>query len=413
MTNLYLPALKEILKVTLLPNFMYKFLSFIFFCLLTAGNFSFGNGLYLKDSIGIEKKNGKNFILHKIEAKETFYSLSKRYKVSIDDIVNNNIETREGLKIDQIIKIPFNVADLNNSESIVINNNKGADKLSKGSFLHRVKPSETLYSISKLYNVKVEELKNWNLLSGNEVNIDQELVIKKDQIQPAIQSETESNAQIINFSDTLKPNIQTEGSEARVVHTVEPTQTLFSISKMYNVSVEDIKNWNSLENSELNVGQKLTVIQKTEQQVRSEAKVEKKPEFLANDDSLPKQKFEEYEASTKRTSKAETEKAEKVKPAQKIDNSGGGNKIIELGFAEVIEGTDDTKKFRALHKTAPVGTIIQVKNEMNNLSVFVRVLGTLPNTGSNDKVLIKITKAAYERLGAIDPRFPVELSYVP
>jgi len=66
-----------------------------------------------------------------------------------------------------------------------------------------------------------------------------------------------------------------------------------------------------------------------------------------------------------------------------------------------------------MHRTAPIGTIMQVKNEMNNLTVFVRVIGKLPDTGENTNVTIRISKTAYDRLGAIDKRFPVEISYIP
>lgn len=48
--------------------------------------------------------------------------------------------------------------------------------------------------------------------------------------------------------------------------------------------------------------------------------------------------------------------------------------------------------FLALHRTAPVGTIMQVRNQMNDLSVFVKVIGKLPDTGANDKVVVKISK---------------------
>lgn len=52
------------------------------------------------------------------------------------------------------------------------------------------------------------------------------------------------------------------------------------------------------------------------------------------------------------------------------------NKVTESGFAEVIEGNSDSPKYLALHKTAPVGTIIQVKNEANGQKLFVRVIGS-------------------------------------
>jgi rare lipoprotein A (peptidoglycan hydrolase) len=84
-----------------------------------------------------------------------------------------------------------------------------------------------------------------------------------------------------------------------------------------------------------------------------------------------------------------------------------------MGLASPIAGKTDTQKYLALHRTAQVGTIIQVRNEMNNLSVFVRVVGKLPNTGINDKITIRITQAAYESLGGINDRIPVEISYIP
>lgn len=56
---------------------------------------------------------------------------------------------------------------------------------------------------------------------------------------------------------------------------------------------------------------------------------------------------------------------------------------------------------------------MQVRNEMNNLSVFVKVVGKLPDTGANDKLVVKITQKAYERLAAVDKRFRVEVTYLP
>jgi LysM repeat protein len=370
------------------------------------------------DSLGLEKKDGKSFILHKVDAKETFYSISKRYSISIDDIVNNNLETREGLKIDQILWIPYNQPQNTTIQNTAQSGSPTGIKAQQGSIVHKVKPSETMFSISRQYNVKIDDIKSWNNILGNELKIGQDLIIRSENISPqnqqALETKSPSQNPVDSPSISSEKSITVDATDAMIVHTVESTQTLFSISRMYNVTVEDLKKWNELEQSELNVGQKLIVKRRTEQEVLAEVKPEKKPDITAHDKTVIKEKFEEYEASTQRTSKAENEKAEKMKPPQTpVANASGGSKIIELGFAEVIEGTDDTKKFRALHKTAPVGTIIQVKNEMNNLSVFVRVLGTLPSTGSNDKTLIKITKAAYERLGAIDPRFPVEISYVP
>ena len=95
-----------------------------------------------------------------------------------------------------------------------------------------------------------------------------------------------------------------------------------------------------------------------------------------------------------------------------IDETGFTTKT-ESGLAEVIQGTEDSKKFLALHRSLPVGTILMVKNEMNNEIVFVRVLGKLPDTGSNENIVIKISQAAYNRLKGVGQRFRVQLSYIP
>jgi hypothetical protein len=96
-----------------------------------------------------------------------------------------------------------------------------------------------------------------------------------------------------------------------------------------------------------------------------------------------------------------------------VANTVGFPKVIEAGLAESISDSGDTEGYYALHRSAPVGTILQVRNEMNNLSVFVKVVGKLPDTGANDKLVVKITQKAYERLAAVDRRFRVEVTYLP
>ncbi|HET6539418.1 MAG TPA: peptidoglycan-binding protein, partial [Chryseolinea sp.] len=101
-------------------------------------------------------------------------------------------------------------------------------------------------------------------------------------------------------------------------------------------------------------------------------------------------------------------KEQTIRISESVKNS---DEILQTGLAELIEGTSGNRKYLALHRNAPVGTIMKVRNEMNNREVFVRVMGKLPETALNDKLVIKISKSAYDRLGAIDPRFRVEVTY--
>jgi hypothetical protein len=56
--------------------------------------------------------------------------------------------------------------------------------------------------------------------------------------------------------------------------------------------------------------------------------------------------------------------------------------------------------------------VIEVKNQMNNQSIFARVVGKLPETGLNKNVLLRVSNAAFEQLKALDASIPVEIGYV-
>jgi len=112
--------------------------------------------------------------------------------------------------------------------------------------VHIVKSGETLYRISRIYNVKVEEIKQWNQLSGDNLDIGQKLVLQNKVVantpSPATVTPTPSNP-----------------AQTAIIHTVEKGETLYRISQKYNVEVFDIKSWNDLFSNDLNVGQKLKI----------------------------------------------------------------------------------------------------------------------------------------------------------
>ena len=86
--------------------------------------------------------------------------------------------------------------------------------------------------------------------------------------------------------------------------------------------------------------------------------------------------------------------------------------VTETGVATWIqEGQVNPDKYYALHRTAPIGTIIKVTNRMNNQFVYVKVVGSLPDTGENENIIIKVSQAVSSKLNALDPLFQVELSY--
>ncbi len=120
------------------------------------------------------------------------------------------------------------------------NTSSGVDKTEKSvnedtaepGRIHTVQPGESIYSISSMYGISVGELIDLNNLPGNSVDIGQVLIISKG------------------------------GSIKNQYHTVLPSETLFSISKKYGVSLNDLRRLNNLNtNSSLPVGMSLIISQ--------------------------------------------------------------------------------------------------------------------------------------------------------
>lgn len=202
------------------------------------------------DSIGIKTKGDKKYIIHQVTQGETFYSLSKRYNLSVEDIkvANNSGET---LSIGQELYLPIKSKETTTPTAEFQN-------------IHVVGSQETLFSISRRYKVSVQDLKKWNSLESNDIKIGQKLI----------------------FSDP-------EPQKAKQTHTVESKETLYSLARKYGVSVEAIRKANDIsEQNTISIGQTL-IIPIVEQQIPE------KKESLVTTKSMIKVKEHEAFSKTK------------------------------------------------------------------------------------------------------------------
>lgn len=105
-------------------------------------------------------------VVHKVKAKETFFAISRIYGVEIDDILAwNQLNLQDGLEVNQEIKV-------------LVPKTK-ARVIGLKEVLHEVKAGETLWSISKLYDVTVEDIMKWNNKKSNELSPGDRLKILK------------------------------------------------------------------------------------------------------------------------------------------------------------------------------------------------------------------------------------------
>ena len=108
--------------------------------------------------------------------------------------------------------------------------NKFKDQVSFDNYImHYVSMGETLYSISQKYNVSVEDIKLENGLNNDQISLGMELKIQRSQ------------------------------KSAIIVYKVLSGDTLYSISRKFNVTVEEIKSWNKISDNAINVGQNIEI----------------------------------------------------------------------------------------------------------------------------------------------------------
>lgn len=314
------------------------------------------------DSLRMETINGKPFVVHQVGEKETLYSLSKRYGTTVADILTQNPTADAGLEIGQILKIPYGGKP---KPASVVQTSNG--------IVHKVAPKETLFSIARLYNVSVDEIKTWNNLKESTLSTGQEILIRK--------YSTSQSTEVKTVTATSTATAKT--------HTVAAKETFYSIGRLYGISVEQIKEWNSLQSNELSIGQVLVVSAPVTGATRQVATVNTATQTVA----------------PVVTTTAVTPKTETITISESIS---GSDEIREAGLAALIEGTEGSRKYLAQHKSVPPGTILKIRNLANNQEVFVRVTG--PATTVDDNVMIWISKSAYDRLGAAD-KFRAEITY--
>lgn len=244
------------------------------------------------DSLGIQKIEGKNYIVHKVRGDETLYSLLKKYECSSGDVLACNPELKNSSKIyiNQIIKFP----------TTYVTTEPVAKKAGSNEYI--VKPGETLYSLSRNLGIPLEELRAINGLSDNNIRSGQKL-----------------------FLNTTAKSLATNGMLTKPSHPLPPVNE--------------------------NVG---VIV---------------------------------------------------------VPNAPVGEKVIEIGIAQVINTGRKSNKHLALHRTAPVGSLMTITNEATGDRVVVKVIGPLPATGENENIVVRISPTAYNKLKPRDSSLRAEVVY--
>ncbi len=158
----------------------------LIFILLITGLNSSGSpavtAINQKDSLGLHEVNGKTYILHEVDPGETLYSISRRYGVTVEEIVAANVIAQaDAIRVGQVLKIPLpepepaETAEENGSES---NGSETEETNETRIIQYEVQPGETLYSICQQFGADIEEVARVNHLTDYQIQAGQILLIK-------------------------------------------------------------------------------------------------------------------------------------------------------------------------------------------------------------------------------------------
>ena len=237
---------KNISKINAVNFLKICFVAALF--ILSAPVFSQEKSLLPKTTI-----DNVEFYIYEITTAEGFYSVSKKFGISEDDIIKYNPETKSGLKLGQRILIPTHHITSSNSQLSAASDQ--ATTSNKDVFTHTVIKGETLHSISRMYHVSVNEIKALNPNISNNLRIGQVITIPQKK------------------STSASPQ-----SSEYIYHTIQPKETLYAVAKLYNSSMQEVIDANpGLSNLNFSIGKIIRI--KKNQALTSKEEKTKEPTY--------------------------------------------------------------------------------------------------------------------------------------
>ena len=145
---------------------------------------------------------------------DSLYSIATKYNTTVDELKRINNLTSNTLSIGQVLKLPSDkVSDVEKEENTIS---------------YTVQKGDSLYSIARKYSTTIDKIKDLNNLTTNLLSIGQVLLIPTD------------------------TNLET-------TYTVQKGDSLYSIAKKYDTTVDRLKQLNNLSSNLLSIGQILIV----------------------------------------------------------------------------------------------------------------------------------------------------------
>ncbi len=344
---------------------------------------------------------------HIVQSGETLFIIARQYDLSVGDIRRWNQLRDDKISPGTELKI--------------------GPPIRENVTTHTVKQGETLFAISRKYNVNIAELQSWNGLDDFNLNIGQELVIYDDS-----RSEGGRNA----MAGGTPPPLETESQEVEresivrdrddratsTYYVVRSGDTLNKIAREHNMSLTELRSLNDIQGDQISIGQRLAV-----KDIQTAPSIAESAE-----ESTPQGKFVNHRVASGETAEDLMERfqmreseLQALNPDLDISRISSGQRITvllptsrvfdnpykkrasleDLGKVPVTVYNENNfakpttsgelynpNQLTAAHSNMSLGNVIYVENPDNGIGIYVKINDRFSGNG------LKISQKAYEML---------------
>jgi LysM repeat protein len=287
--------------------------------------------------------------------------------------------------------------------------------------IHTIQKGETIGVVARKYNVTVKDILQINGLADN-------TILKIGQIVKLPRTATKNN-KTVEPKTVAKPEPKAVKIPANASqYLVEKGDNLTKIAQKFEVTKQQLIEWNNLSNDNIKVGSYLIVSTKKEKPVKTvetkkieitkkdnpieepkvTPKVEKPIEIKKPVETVPKP-IEEPKKNTSVKDEPKTSTNVSNKGAFEDQYSNSNNSVEGLsGIFKTIAGWHD-KKYYILLNNAQSGSVVKVI--ANNKFVYAKVLGPLPDLKDDKNLTMRLSNATAAALGIQENRFTTKVEF--
>ena len=173
---------------------------------------------------------------HTVEAKETLYSIAKKYGVTVDEIIKQNPKSKDGkLDIGEVLIIPNK-----QKNSPKIEEKKEEKKSNQKLGKIYLQPKQTIYSITKQYKITEAQLRKLNPDLDNHMKIGDAVVLPEENIKKY--GDVSAQAIVTNDKTDIAKNSVKETESGTYV--VQPKDTYYGITRKFGISQKELFSMN-------------------------------------------------------------------------------------------------------------------------------------------------------------------------